>query len=84
MAFRAQFKVFGVRKCPKKLKRVPARNKCLDSSVVKCQVSRNHSNNVTGNKGVFVGCSEIRISVTVKQVQHIGMVRAFCLPGGTC
>ena len=31
---------------------------------------------------MFVGCSEIIISVTIKYVQHIGIIRAFCLPGG--
>ena len=30
---------------------------------------------------MFVGCSEISISVIVKHVQQIGIVRAFCLPG---
>ena len=29
-----------------------------------------------------VGCFEISISVVVKHVQSIGIVRAFCLPGG--
>ena len=33
---------------------------------------------------MFVGCSEISISVIVKHVQHIGIIRAFCLPGETC
>ena len=32
---------------------------------------------------MFVGCSKISISVTVQHVQHIGIIRAFCLPGGT-
>ena len=31
-----------------------------------------------------VGCFEISISVVVKHVQCIGIIRAFCLPGGTC
>ena len=30
---------------------------------------------------MFVGCSEIIISVIVKHGQHIGIIRAFCLPG---
>ena len=30
---------------------------------------------------MFVGCSEISVSVIVKHVQHIGIVRAFFLPG---
>ena len=33
---------------------------------------------------MFVGCSEIGISIIVKHVQHVGIIRAFCLPGGTC
>ena len=32
---------------------------------------------------MFVGCSEISISVIVKHLQHVGIIRAFCLPGGT-
>ena len=28
------------------------------------------------------GCSEISISVIVKHVKHVGIVRAFCLLGG--
>ena len=35
----------------------------------------NHLNNV-------VGCSEISISVIVKHVQHIGIIRVFCLDWG--
>ena len=31
---------------------------------------------------MFVGCSKISISGIVKHVQHFGMVRAFCMPGG--
>ena len=31
---------------------------------------------------MLAGCSEISISVIVKHVQHIGIIRAFCLPGG--
>ena len=31
---------------------------------------------------MFVGCSEIGINVIVKHVQHIGIIWAFCLPGG--
>ena len=31
---------------------------------------------------MFVGCSEIGISIIVKHVQHVGIIRAFCLPGG--
>ena len=31
-----------------------------------------------------VGCFEIGISVAVKHVQSIGIIRAFCLPWGTC
>ena len=30
---------------------------------------------------MFVACSEISISVIVKHVQHIGIIRFFCLPG---
>ena len=30
---------------------------------------------------MFVACSEISISVIVKHVQHIGIIRVFCLPG---
>ena len=30
---------------------------------------------------MFVVCSEISISVIVKHVQHIGIIRVFCLPG---
>ena len=29
-----------------------------------------------------VGCFEISISVVVKHVQNIGIIRAFCLPEG--
>ena len=32
---------------------------------------------------MFVGCSEICNSVIVKHVQHVGIIRAFCLPRGT-
>ena len=31
---------------------------------------------------LFKGCFEISISVIVKHVQSIGIIRAFCLPGG--
>ena len=31
---------------------------------------------------MFVGCFEISVSVIVKHVQSIGIIRAFCLPGG--
>ena len=31
---------------------------------------------------MLVSCSEINISVIVKYVQHIGIIRAFCLPEG--
>ena len=31
---------------------------------------------------MFVGCSEISISVIDIHVQHVGIIRAFCLPGG--
>ena len=31
---------------------------------------------------MFVGCSEIIISVIVKRVQDVGIIRGFCLPGG--
>ena len=31
---------------------------------------------------MFVGCFEISISVIVKHVQSIGIIRAFCLLGG--
>ena len=33
---------------------------------------------------MFVGCSEISISVIVKHVQHIGIITASYLPEGTC
>ena len=33
---------------------------------------------------MFAESSEISQSVVVKYVQHIGIIRAFCLPGGTC
>ena len=34
---------------------------------------------------MFVGCSETSVSVIVKHVQHVVIiVRAFCLPEGTC
>ena len=33
---------------------------------------------------VSVGCSEISISVIVKHVQHVGIIRDFCLARGTC
>ena len=32
---------------------------------------------------MFVGCSEISKSVTVKHIQLVGIDRAFCLPGWT-
>ena len=32
---------------------------------------------------MFVGCSEVSISVIIKHVQHIGIIRAFYLSGGT-
>ena len=31
---------------------------------------------------MFVGCSEISISVIVKHGQHTGIIWEFCLPGG--
>ena len=31
---------------------------------------------------MFVGCSEISISVIVKHVQDIGIISAFSVPGG--
>ena len=31
---------------------------------------------------MLVSCSEINVSVIVKYVQHIGIIRAFCLPEG--
>ena len=31
---------------------------------------------------MFVGCSENGLSVIVKHVQHVGIIRTFCLPGG--
>ena len=31
---------------------------------------------------MFVGCSEISISVIVKQAQHVGIIRAFICLGG--
>ena len=31
---------------------------------------------------MFVSCSEISKSVTVKHMQHVGIIRAFCLPAG--
>ena len=42
----------------------------------------NYLNSVTRTK-TFVGSSEIGISVTVKHVQHAGIISAFCLTGGT-
>ena len=32
---------------------------------------------------MFVGCFEVSISVIVKHVRDVGIIRAFCLPGGT-
>ena len=32
---------------------------------------------------MFRSCSEIDVSVIVKHEQHIGIIRAFCLPGAT-
>ena len=29
-----------------------------------------------------IGCFEISVSVVVKHVQSIGIIRTFCLPGG--
>ena len=31
---------------------------------------------------MYVGCSEIGVSVLVKHLQHVGIIRVFCLPGG--
>ena len=31
---------------------------------------------------MFVGCSEISVSVIVKHMQNTGIIRTFCLPGG--
>ena len=31
---------------------------------------------------MFVSCSEISISGIGKYVKHVGIIRAFCLPGG--
>ena len=36
-----------------------------------------HLNNITKNKDVFVGCSEISISVIVKDKENIGIIRTF-------
>ena len=33
---------------------------------------------------MFVGCFEISLSVIVKHVQNIGIIRPFCLLRGTC
>ena len=33
---------------------------------------------------MFVSCSEITISVNVKPMQHIVVVRALCMSEGTC
>ena len=52
-------------------------------SFVYILVLLNHLSNKTRNYDVFVGCSEISISVIVKQLQPVGIIRAFCLPGGT-
>ena len=30
---------------------------------------------------MFVGCSEVRIIAVVTHVQHIEIIRAFCMPG---
>ena len=32
---------------------------------------------------MFLDCSGISISITVKHEQHIGIIKAFCLPVGT-
>ena len=32
---------------------------------------------------MFVGCSEINKSVIVRHEQHIGIIRACCVPGAT-
>ena len=32
---------------------------------------------------MFVGCFEVSVSVNVKHVQHVGIIRAFCLLGRT-
>ena len=32
---------------------------------------------------MFAGCSEMRISLTVKHDQNVGIIKAFCLHGGT-
>ena len=32
---------------------------------------------------MLVGCPEISINVTVKHMQHVGIIKAFCLPGVT-
>ena len=37
---------------------------------------------VTRNQTVFVGCSEIGVSVINKYVQHTEITRALCLPRG--
>ena len=42
----------------------------------------NHLNNVARNWSVFVGCSEISISVIAKHVQDVGIIRAFFYLGG--
>ena len=33
---------------------------------------------------MFVGCSEGGVSVITKDVENIGIIRAFCLRGGIC
>ena len=32
---------------------------------------------------MLVDCSEISVSVIVKRVQHVAIIKAFCPPGGT-
>ena len=42
----------------------------------------NHLNNITRNYDVFVDCSGIITSITVKHEQHIGIIMAFVYLGG--
>ena len=50
------------------------------TALTKQPINQRTKVNVTRNWDVFVGISEIGVSVIVKHVLHVRIIRAFCLP----
>ena len=53
----------------------------IQSNFFDILILTNNSNDITRNLNLFVGCSETSLSVTVKHIQHVGIIRAFYLLG---